>query len=127
MRTWYRNLDYISILLWMGLVGIGLVALYSSTHGQASEYLLDSVRQNYNRQFLWAGICAVGIGISLLLPVRFYQNIAYPLYVLSLLLLLFALVWGQEINGAKSWLENLAWSAATRISCAALMAANCEW
>lgn len=105
MRTWYRNLDYISILLWMGLVGIGLVALYSSTHGQASEYLLDSVRQNYNRQFLWAGICAVGIGISLLLPVRFYQNIAYPLYVLSLLLLLFALVWGQEVNGAKSWLR----------------------
>lgn len=105
MRVWYKNLDYVSILLWMGLVSVGLVALYSSTHGQASEYLLDSVRLNFNRQSLWAGICAIGICIALLLPVRFYQNIAYPLYVLSLLLLLFALVWGQEVNGAKSWLR----------------------
>ena len=105
MRTWYRNLDYTTIFLWMGLVSVGLVALYSSTHGQASEYLLDSVRMNFNRQSLWAGICALGIGIALLLPVRFYQNIAYPLYILSLLLLLFALIWGQEVNGAKSWLR----------------------
>lgn len=105
MRIWYKNLDYVSILLWMGLVSVGLVALYSSTHGQASEYLLDSVRLNFNRQALWAGICAVGICIALLLPVRFYQNVAYPLYVLSLLLLLFALIWGQEVNGARSWLR----------------------
>ncbi|MEM8487148.1 MAG: rod shape-determining protein RodA [Bacteroidota bacterium] len=105
MRTWYRNLDYVSILLWIALVCVGLVALYSSTHGQASEYLLDSVRQNFNRQALWVFICAAGICIALLLPVRFYQNIAYPLYILSLLLLLFALVWGQEVNGAKSWLR----------------------
>ena len=105
MRTWYRNLDYISILLWMGLVSAGLIALYSSTHGQASEYLLDSVKMNFNRQFLFACVCAVGIGIALLLPVRFYQNLAYPLYILSLVLLLFALIWGQEINGAKSWLR----------------------
>lgn len=105
MRTWYRNVDYISILLWMALVSAGLVALYSSTHGGASEYLLDSVRQNFNRQSLFAGLCVLGIGIALLLPVRFYQNIAYPLYILSLLLLLVALVWGQEVNGAKSWLR----------------------
>ena len=105
MRTWYRNLDYISMLMWMGLVGAGLVALYSSTHGQATEYLLDSVQLNFDRQMLWAGICAVGIGIALLLPVRFYQNLAYPLYVLSLILLLFALIWGQEVNGAKAWLR----------------------
>ena len=105
MRVWYRNLDYVSIFIWASLVGAGLVALYSSTHGTASEYLLDSVRLNYNRQLIWAGICLVGIGIALLLPVRFYQNIAYLLYGISLLLLLAALFWGQEVNGARSWLR----------------------
>ena len=74
MRTWYRNLDYVSILLWVGLVCVGLVALYSSTHGQASEYLLDSVRQNFNRQSLFAVICAIGICIATLL--RFENRIA---------------------------------------------------
>ena len=105
MRVWYRNFDYVSMLIWICLVSMGLVALYSSTHGAASEYLLDSVRLNFNRQLIWAVICLIGMGIAFLLPVRFYQNIAYPLYGISLLLLVAALVWGQEVNGAKSWLR----------------------
>ncbi len=105
MRAWYRNFDYISMIIWMALVGVGLVALYSSTHGAASEYLLDSVRLNFNRQMIWGVICLIGMGIAFLLPVQFYQNIAYPLYGLSLFLLVFALFFGQEVNGAKSWLR----------------------
>ena len=105
MRVWYRSIDYITILIWCGLVSIGLIALYSSTHGTASEFLLDSVRRNFNRQMIWSIICAIGIAIALLLPVRFYQNIAYPVYGLSILLLVLALMVGQEVNGAKSWLR----------------------
>ena len=92
-------------MIWCGLVSIGLIALYSSTHGPASEFLLDSVRRNFNRQMIWFVICSIGIVIALLLPVRFYQNIAYPVYGLSLLLLVLALLIGQEVNGAKSWLR----------------------
>ena len=105
MQRWYRDIDFITILIWFALVGVGLVALYSSTHGAASEFLLDSVRRNYNRQIIWTVICTIGIIIALLLPVRFYQNIAYPAYGVSLLLLIVALVAGQEVNGAKSWLR----------------------
>ena len=105
MRVWYRNIDYITILIWVALVAVGLIALYSSTHGAASEFLLDSVRRNFNRQLIWSIICALGIVIALLLPVRFYQNIAYPVYGLSILLLFLALAVGQEVNGAKSWLR----------------------
>ena len=54
---------------------------------------------------IWSFICATGLVIALMLPVRFYQNIAYPTYGLSLLLLLLALFVGQEVNGAKSWLR----------------------
>lgn len=105
MRVWYRNIDYITIMIWFGLVSIGLIALYSSTHGPASEFLLDSVKRNFNRQMIWTIICSIGIVIALLLPVRFYQNIAYPVYGLSLLFLVLALLMGQEVNGAKSWLR----------------------
>ena len=105
MRVWYRNIDYPTIFIWAALVAVGLVALYSSTHGAASEFLLNSVRRNYNRQLVWSVICAVGIVIALLLPVRFYQNIAWPVYGLSLMLLVAALIFGQELNGAKSWLR----------------------
>lgn len=104
MRTWYRNLDYITVLAWAGLVGVGLIAIYSTTHGPASEFLLDSVKRNYERQFMWAGISLGAVLFILMLPVRFLQKISYPSYIFSLGLLAAALLFGREVNGAKSWL-----------------------
>lgn len=104
MRTWYRNLDYVALLLWMALVAVGLTAIYSTTHGPASEFLLESVQKNFERQMVWAGISLFGIVVALLLPVPFYQKAAYPIYALTVLLLVAALVAGREVNGAKSWL-----------------------
>jgi rod shape determining protein RodA len=105
MRAWYRNFDLGLLLTWAALVAIGLVAIYSSTRGGAQEYLLDSVRNNFSRQLVWALICAAGMGGALLLPVRFYQTIAYPIYGLTFLLLVVALFAGYEVNGARSWLR----------------------
>lgn len=104
MRTWYRNLDYPLLLLWLALVAAGLTAIYSTTHGPASEFLLESVKQNFSRQMMWGGICVLGIIASLFLPVRFYQNMSYPIYGFTLLLLGAALAFGKEVNGAKSWM-----------------------
>lgn len=104
MRTWYRNLDYFTLLLWVLLVGVGLVAIYSTTHGPAAENLAESVQHNFTRQLVWAGICIVGIGIALALPVRFFRHAAYPIYGLTIVLLIAALLFGREVNGAQSWL-----------------------
>ncbi len=104
MRSWYRNLDYTIILTWMMLVGVSLVAIYSTTHGPASEYLLQSVRRNFERQLMWAVICSVMITVALMLPVRFFQNAAYPVYIFTLLLCVATLVGGKTVNGAKAWL-----------------------
>ncbi len=104
MRTWYRNLDYLTIAAWTALVGVGLVAIYSTTNGPAGQYLLDSVRQNFWRQLAWSGISLGVIVACLMLPVRFFQKAAYPVYLCTLLLLVAALLFGREVNGAKSWL-----------------------
>jgi rod shape determining protein RodA len=63
-----------------------------------------SVQNNFYRQFTWMGVCGVGIGIALSLPARFYRHAAYPVYGGTLLLLVAALIVGQEVNGARSWL-----------------------
>jgi len=104
MRTWYRNLDYATLLAWALLVGVGLTAIYSTTHGPAAENLAQSVQQNFTRQLMWTGICIVGIGIALALPVRFYRHAAYPIYATTIVLLIAALLFGREVNGARSWL-----------------------
>ena len=104
MRPWYKNLDWVSLLLWVALVSIGLTAIYSATHGPAREFLLESVQQNFNRQLVLFGISAVALGIILLLPARFIVKLAPLAYVFCLGLLVAALAFGREINGAKSWL-----------------------
>lgn len=105
MRRWYQTLDYVTIALWLTLVAFGLVAIYSTTHGPAAEFLPTSVRQNFYRQSAWLGVCSIGVCIALLLPVRFYQTTAYMVYAVTILMLIAALVFGKEINGAKSWLS----------------------
>ena len=104
MRTWYRNLDFLSVTFWFSLVVVGLAAIYSTTNGPASEFLGATVRRNYDRQLLWFSVSFLALVVSLLLPVRFFQKMAFPIYILTILLLVSALIFGREINGAKSWL-----------------------
>ena len=103
-RSWQRNLDVWTLLLWVALCAVGLVAIYSTTHGPAAAQMAESVSDNFYRQLTWMGVCAVGIAIALMLPVRFFRQAAYPIYGLTLLLLLASLVVGTEVNGARSWL-----------------------
>ncbi len=104
MKKLTRKLDPWTLLLWAGLVGAGLVALYSTTHGPAVEYLSESVRDNFYRQLLWTGVSAVGIGIILLFPVRFLRYAAFPIYAATLVLLILSLLVGVEVHGTQAWL-----------------------
>jgi rod shape determining protein RodA len=92
------------MLTWMALVAIGLLAIYSATHGPSSDFYQFNPRQNFGNQITWLGICIVGVVVALVLPVRFFQQMAFPIYGLTILLLLAALLFGREVNGAKSWL-----------------------
>lgn len=100
--TW--KLDVWTLVTWGALVTVGLLALYSTTHGPAAEYLSGSVRDNFYRQLLWFAVSASGIGITLLLPVRVLRYAAYPVYGLTVALLLVSLVAGVEVHGTRAWL-----------------------
>jgi rod shape determining protein RodA len=104
MRSWKQNLDIWTLLTWLALVGAGLVALYSTTHGPAAEYLSESVRDNFYRQLMWGAVSAVGIGITLLLPVRVLRSLAYPIYGATVVLLVLCLFFGVEVHGTRAWL-----------------------
>lgn len=105
MIPWYKRLDTPTLLAWACLVGFGLAAIWSSTHGPAREFLLDSVKNNANKQAMWAGISAGVMLVIFLLPARFIMRLAPLAYVVCLGLLVAALAFGREINGAKSWLQ----------------------
>lgn len=103
-RAWYRQLSWTIVFAWAGLVVIGLIAIYSSTHGPAAEYLPEQMTRNFQKQVIFGSVGVLGAVVILNLRMRFFQAIAYPAYLLTLVLLLVTAVIGREINGAKGWL-----------------------
>ncbi|MDE2826540.1 MAG: rod shape-determining protein RodA [Bacteroidota bacterium] len=103
MRRWYKNLDFPILLVWVALCICGLIAIYSATHGDAQEYLLNTVQRNFQRQIVWLFICVGALSVVMLLPIRLFIRLTPWIYLASMALLVIALVFGREVSGARSW------------------------
>ncbi|MFW5644364.1 MAG: rod shape-determining protein RodA, partial [Bacteroidota bacterium] len=97
-----KNLDWITVIIFLVMVFLGWLNIFSAVYSEEHPSILD-LNQRYGKQFLW--ICASIVIAALLLFIdqRFYEFFAYFIYVFAILLLLGVLVFGKEINGAKSW------------------------
>ena len=98
--------DYPFLFLVLLLLTVGLLMLYSAS-GAQSAY--DTHYQSATKYLQKQAICAV-IGLAAMyafsrVPVALWFRLAWPLYGLSILLLLSVLVIGQEVNGARRWIN----------------------
>ena len=66
MASIQKDLDWMSILLWVGLSIIGLIAVYSATQGPVSEFLPRFIQNNFWKQLLF-----VGFSLGLLFYIQF--------------------------------------------------------
>ncbi|HKK64081.1 MAG TPA: rod shape-determining protein RodA [Bacteroidales bacterium] len=96
------NLDWLSILAWMALVMFGLINVYSANIMNGNGDFFDFT-QRYGKQFLWVVASIVLIAIIFLLDAKFFAFFGYVLYGLIIVILISVLIFGKEINGAKSW------------------------
>ena len=100
------SIDIPFLLLVLLALILGLTMLYSASFAQ-SEY--DTHYEVSTRYLQKQAICA-GIGLVAMygfsrIPAHFWYRFAWHLYILSILLLLSVLVIGQEVNGAKRWIN----------------------
>ena len=79
------------------LIGIGLIAIYSSTLN------LPSARGDFYKQVIFVAISFLTFLIFYSLPHQTIKQIAIPFYSLSIFFLLAVLVVGKTVYGAKSW------------------------
>ena len=98
--------DYPFLFLVLLLLTVGLTMLYSASYAQ-SEY--DTGYEISTKYLQKQGACALS-GLAAMfffsrIPVRFWYRLAWPLYGVSIVLLLSVLVIGQEVNGAKRWIN----------------------
>ena len=103
-RSTYKHLDWILIGCYILLAAFGWINIYASTYSDEAAGIFALASRSGN-QLLWIGAAAVTAVIILFINSRFYKTAAWPLYILSLLLLAAVLVLGHEVNGSKSWLS----------------------
>ncbi len=97
-----KNLDWVTVFLFLILVGIGWLNIYSAGYTDGQSFSID-LSQRYGKQIIW--ICASIVLIVMILSVnsRFFEFFAYAIYGLVLFLLILVLIIGKEVNASKSW------------------------
>lgn len=99
-----REFSWPLVFLWVSLIVVGLVAIYSATQGPVAEFLPEYIQINFAKQLVAFGIAImVVIGIQFVAPRTFMEG-SYIFYGLCILLMILTLLFGREVNGAKSWL-----------------------
>ena len=101
-----ERVDVPFLILLLILLVVGLAMLYSASFAQ-SEY--DTGYTVSTRYLEKQAVCAlIGLAAMALLsriPPWFWRKTAWPLYGISIVLLLSVLLFGESVNGAKRWIN----------------------
>lgn len=100
----YKNIDWFTVIIFALLVIFGWLNIYAANYDPEINTSL-TLSSEAGKQLLWIGLSLVMIGALFLIDSKFFVEFAYIFYGISILLLLFALFFGKEINGAKAWFE----------------------
>jgi rod shape determining protein RodA len=86
------------------MVIMGWFNIYAAVYNEEHKEILD-LSQRYGKQFLWILATLVLAVFVVIIDSRFYVFFSYFIYAGLMALLLLVLVFGKEINGARSWFE----------------------
>lgn len=91
--------------LFLSLIGIGWLMVYTVGYGEEYNKGVNHFlfKTDVGKQTLWIGICLIAALFIFVIDRKFWQTFAYPLFGLSLLLLIGVLFFGKEIKGATAW------------------------
>jgi len=95
------------LVLVVVLVVIGLGATQSASSAVALNQTEDRL-YFFKRQLVGVGLGTLLLLVASRIPYRIYRRVALPLFVVTVAMLVAVLVTGEEINGAKRWLQ-LSW------------------
>ena len=105
-RTYGGSLDYPLLILTLLLLTVGLAVLYSASAAQSAYDTGGATSTRYlQRQAVCAGLGLLAMYGFSRVPARAWYRLAWPCYGLSILLLFSVLLVGQQVNGARRWIN----------------------
>ncbi len=100
----FQHVDKPLVIIYLMLIFIGWISIYAAVYDDAHKNIYD-LSQSYGKQLLWI-VTGVFLAIIILaIDGKFFTTLAYPLYAISLILLIAVIFLGVEINASKSWFE----------------------
>jgi len=100
------SVDVPFLVLVLLLLAVGLTMLYSASFAQSEYDTGYTVSTKYlQKQAVCAGLGLVCMFFFSRIPAEFWFRFAWPLYGISILLLLSVLVMGESVNGARRWIN----------------------
>ena len=101
-----QTVDLPFLALVLLLLTLGLVMLYSASYAQSEYDTGYAISTRYlQKQAVCAAIGLVAMFFFSRIPAMLWYRLAWPLYGVSIVLLLSVLVIGEEVNGAKRWIN----------------------
>ena len=99
------SVDIPFLFLTLLLLTVGLTMLYSASSAQSMYDTGYTLSTRYLQKQAFCGIIGLGAmwGFSRI-PADFWHRFAWPLYGISIALLLLVLVAGESVNGARRWI-----------------------
>ena len=99
-----KNLDWMTILIVLILLGTGFITIYSITSVLMYNNDFDDPVHYIIRQGLGTILGVIGIGIILLIPYQKIKSLSYLAFTGNIIILLITLLIGTG-PGVKSWIE----------------------
>jgi len=97
-RRLVQNFDWVLLALVVIVCGIGIVNLYSAGYNRGEGAPL------FIKQLYWLAVGLALMFVTLIYDYRHLEKLSYPIYILTILLLVTVMFEGKTVSGSRRWL-----------------------
>ena len=102
-KSLFSRIDGVTLLLYVLLVAVGIMAVFSVEH-RTTDTSLIMMNKSYMKQLVWFGYSLL-IGLFILLTdSKLFSSIALLAYTIGLAVLVITIFAGVDVKGSRSWL-----------------------
>ncbi len=87
------------------LVIMGWLNIYASVYEEGAGMNIFDFSLNSGKQLIWIASTLLILAVIMSIDFKFYESVSYLVYGLIIFMLLFVLVFGTKVSGARSWFE----------------------
>lgn len=99
------EVDWITIALYGILVILGWFNIYAAVYTPEANQSIFDFSINSGKQLLWIFTSIILIIAIFIIDFKFYDNVALLIYGGIMALLILVLLFGEDVNGARSWFK----------------------